>query len=225
MSVRADQASSRFEPSDQANAADRTGQVPPAKSGEAGAAASATVAGARRRGRNRRRRYVALTAVILVIFSAATARLFIWPTRGMPARVDAIVVLAGPGKIQPLARDLAREHRARYLVVSLGTPPSRNHCPRPISGVQLICFNPVPATTQGEAEFAGRLAQRYHWRSISVVTITSQATRARLRVQRCFAGHVYVVTVPPDPARTNWPYQIAYQWAALFKAELLQRSC
>jgi hypothetical protein len=58
-----------------------------------------------------------------------------------------------------------------------------------------------------------------------VVTITSQDTRARLRVQRCFDGHVYVVTVPPDLARTNWPYQIAYQWAALIKAEILQRSC
>jgi uncharacterized SAM-binding protein YcdF (DUF218 family) len=162
--------------------------------------------------------------VILALFGA-TARLFVWPARGMPARVDAIVVLAGPGKIQPLARELAREQRARYLVISLGTPPSRNHCPRPISGVKIICFNPVPATTQGEAEFAGRLARRYHWQSISVVTITSQDTRARLRVQRCFDGHVYVVTVPPDLARTNWPYQIAYQWAALIKAEILQRSC
>jgi hypothetical protein len=163
--------------------------------------------------------------VVLVLFTAATARLFVWPARGMPAKVNAIVVLAGPGKVQPAALDLARQHRAPYLVVSLGTPPSGNHCPRPISGVKTICFNPVPASTQGEAEFVGRLAKRYHWRSVTVVTITSQDTRARLRVQRCFAGQVYVQTVPPNPAFTNWPYQIAYQWGALIKALVFQRGC
>jgi uncharacterized SAM-binding protein YcdF (DUF218 family) len=163
--------------------------------------------------------------LVLVLFTAATARLFVWPARGMPARVDAIVVLAGPGKLQPTALDLARQHRARYLVVSLGTPPSGYHCPAPVSGVKTICFNPVPASTEGEAEYVGRLAHRYRWRSVAVVTITSQDTRARLRVQRCFPGHVYVITVPPDPAFTNWPYQIAYQWAALVKAMVVQRSC
>jgi len=166
-----------------------------------------------------------LAVVVLVLLTAATARLFVWPARGVPAKVDAIVMLAGPGKLQPAALHLARQHRAPYLVISLGTPPSGYHCPAPISGVKTICFNPVPATTQGEAEYFGRLAKRYHWRSVLVVTITSQDTRARLRVERCFAGHVYVATVPPDPSYTNWPYQIAYQWAALFKALVLQRSC
>lgn len=163
--------------------------------------------------------------MVLVLFTAATARLFVWPARGIPAKVNAIVVLAGPGKVQPAALDLARQHRAPYLVVSLGTPPSGNHCPWPISGVKTICFNPVPATTQGEAEFVGRLAKRYHWRSVAVVTITSQDTRARWRVQRCFGGQVYVDTVRPDPAFTNWPYQIAYQWGALIKALVFQRGC
>ena len=89
----------------------------------------------------------------------------------------------------------------------------------------LICFHPSPGTTQGEAEFAGRLARKYHWRSIAVVTITPQDSRARLRLERCFAGPVYVVTVPIDLHQTTWPYQIAYEWGALAKALILQRSC
>ena len=82
---------------------------------------------------------------------------------------------------------------------------------------------PDPATTQGEAEFIGRLARNYHWQSIAVVAITPQDSRARLRVERCFAGRVYMVGAPIRMA--TWPYQIAYEWGALFKALVLYRSC
>ena len=42
--------------------------------------------------------------------------------------------------------------------------------------------------------------------------------RARPRVGRCFAGPVYVLTTPI--ALASWPYQIAYEWAALAEALL-----
>ena len=87
----------------------------------------------------------------------------------------------------------------------------------------LICFNPVPPTTQGEAEFVGQLAKKYHWHSIAIVAITPQDSRARLRVARCFPGQVYVVTAPIR--LSTWPYQIAYEWAALLKALVIQRGC
>jgi len=84
----------------------------------------------------------------------------------------------------------------------------------------VICFNPSPATTQGEAEFVGRLARKHHWHSVAVVAITPQDSRTRLRVGRCFPGQVYVVTAPIRPS--TWPYQIAYEWAALIKALVIQ---
>ncbi len=87
----------------------------------------------------------------------------------------------------------------------------------------MICFDPSPATTRGEAEFAGRLARKYHWRSIALVTTTAQDTRARLRMERCFSGPVYVMTAPMTLA--SWPYQIAYEWGALGKALVIQRGC
>lgn len=161
--------------------------------------------------------------MLLVAFLGATARLFVWPDRGMPARVDAIVSLDVPyGGVDAAVR-LAEQHRAPYLVASLGVPQSSYGCPPPVAGVKLICFNPDPATTQGEAEVVGRLARRYHWRSIVVVTITPQDTRARLRMERCFSGPVYVrTTAVPFGA---WPHQLAYEWGALVKALVLQRSC
>ena len=161
--------------------------------------------------------------MVLVAACAATARLFVWPTHGMPARVSAIVMLDSPGDALQVAVRLAALHRAPFLVVSQGTPAAHDPCPRAVPGVRLICFNPAPATTQGEAEFVGRLARTYHWQSVAVVAITPQDSRARLRVERCFAGHVYVVTAPI--ALRSWPYQIAYEWGALFKALALQRSC
>jgi hypothetical protein len=175
-----------------------------------------------RRGTRWRKVLVALAAVFIAV-SATTARLFIWPDQGMPSRVNAIVMLDGPGDALNVALRLAAQHRASFLVVSQGTPASRDPCPRPIPRVALICFNPKPATTQGEAEFVGQLARKYHWQSIAVVAITPQDSRARLRVERCFPGHVYVVTAPIG--LSSWPYQIAYEWGALIKALVIQRGC
>ena len=172
----------------------------------------------------RRGRKVAATLAVLVIaVLAATARLFVWPDRGMPATASAIVMLDTPGGTPDTAVRLARKYRTPFLVISLGTPQSSYGCPRPIAGVRLICFNPSPGTTQGEAESVGRLARKYHWRSVAVVTITPQDTRARLRIARCFAGPVYVV--PTAIAVVSWPYQIVYEWGALAKALVLQRGC
>jgi len=175
-----------------------------------------------RRAKRWRKALLAL-ALIIAAFCAATARLFIWPAQGMPPRVSAIVMLDGPGNVLDVAVGLAAQHRAPFLVVSQGTVASHDPCPGQIRGVTLICFNAVPANTQGEAEFVGHLATKYHWHSIAVVAITPQATRARLRVERCFAGQVYLVTAPLT--RSSWPYQIAYQWGALVKALVIQRSC
>jgi hypothetical protein len=169
-----------------------------------------------------RRVVIAIVAVVLAV-GGATARLFIWPAQGMPARVSAIVMLDGPGDVLSVAERLAAEHRAPFLVVSTGSRVSGDPCPRPVPGVKLICFTPRPATTRGEAEFVGELARKYRWRSVAVVSITPQDSRARLRVERCFTGHVYVITAPI--LLTSWPYQIAYEWGALLKALVTEPGC
>jgi uncharacterized SAM-binding protein YcdF (DUF218 family) len=164
-------------------------------------------------------------AVVLAGLLALTARLFVWPEQGMPAHVDAIVMMNGSGSRLDTTLQLGWEHRASVLVISRGSPywGHGSICAPKIPRVTVICFDPDPATTQGEAEFAGQLARRYHWHSIALVTTTPQDTRARLRLERCFSGDVYVVTAPL-PAR-DWPYALAYEWGATLKALLLQRAC
>jgi hypothetical protein len=169
------------------------------------------------------RRVCGVVVVLAVLFSVVTARLFVWPAQGMPARVSAIVMLAGPGNRLPVALRLAREHRAPVLVVSTGQHGYGGPCPPPTPGVKLICFQPVPGNTRGEAEFTARLARQYHWSSVVLVTGPQQDTRARIRMERCFSGSVYVVT--GSLPLSAWPFQLAYEWGALFKALVIQRGC
>ena len=173
----------------------RVPDVSPSASDTPGLADSIAASSLKRRGK--RWRSVAVALVVLVIaVSAATARLFIWPDRGMPARVSAIVMLNGTGDRLDTALDLAWQHRAPFVVIARGSAyfGHGSVCAPRIPHVQVICFDPSPATTRGEAEFAGRLARRYHWQSVVLVTTTPQDSRARLRVERCFTGPVYVMT-------------------------------
>jgi uncharacterized SAM-binding protein YcdF (DUF218 family) len=176
--------------------------------------------------RRRQRRVAVGVAIVASLFVAATVRLFVFPAQGMPAHADAVVMLDGPGNSGRLtaALRLAKEHRAPILVISRGTKLSEvGSCPPPMRGVKVICFNPSPATTQGEAEFVGRLARHDRWTSVALVTVAPQDTRARLRLSRCFPGKIYVVT-SPLPAQ-HWPYELAYEWGATLKALFLQRGC
>lgn len=161
--------------------------------------------------------------ILIAAFALVTARLLVWPAQGMPVRADAIVMLAGPGDRLPAAVQLAREHRAPVLVVSRGWEGYGGPCPPAIPGVKVICFDPNPGDTRGEAESAGKLAKQYGWHSVVLVTTPTQDTRARILMRRCFGGSVYVVTasLPWD----DWPYQIAYGWGALVKALVLNRAC
>lgn len=170
------------------------------------------------------RRVLISLIVVVVLFAGVTARLFVWPAQGMPASVSAIVMLAGPGDRLPVALQLAQEHRAPVLVVSQGHEGWGGPCPsEKVAGVTIICFEPNPGNTRGEAEFAGRLAKQYHWRSIVLVTTLAQDTRARIILRRCFGGSIYVAGAPLP--LHQWPGQLIYNWGALAKALILQRSC
>lgn len=141
----------------------------------------------------------------------------------MPAQVGAIVVPGGPGNRIAAGLDLARQDRARYLILSQGEPVPPQLCGSRVGTATVLCFQPDPATTQGEAEGTTRLARKYGLRSIVLLTTPDQTWRAELRYRRCYSGAVYAVTTPL-PLHL-WPFQIAYQWVATVKAELVNRGC
>src|ERR1700678_3100441 len=114
----------------------------------------------RPRSRRGRRLLIALAA-LFALFCGATARLFIWPTTGMPARVDAIVVPGGSGSRIAAAIALAEQGRARYLIFSEGEYVPPQLCGAHVGTATALCFKPTPDTTQGEAEGTARLARKY----------------------------------------------------------------
>jgi uncharacterized SAM-binding protein YcdF (DUF218 family) len=176
----------------------------------------------RRRFRRVRRLAYALLAA-LAAFSVATALLFVWPPQGAPRQASAIVMLQGNGDRLQAAVQLARERRVPVLVISQGRDGYGGPCVPAMPGVRVICFDPEPANTRGEAEFVGRLAKEYHWNSVILVTIRAQDRRARLLTARCFSGSIYVSTAALPLG--EWPYEIAYEWGSLVKALVTNQSC
>jgi uncharacterized SAM-binding protein YcdF (DUF218 family) len=172
-----------------------------------------------------RRRVVLVSLGLLIVFAATTARLFIWPSLPpLPDHADAIIELAGPGDRDATTIALAKEHRAPLVIQStLPGDATSDSCLAPIPETTIECFTPVPPTTRGEARYIGERGAAEHWKSVILVTTPDHAWRARLRVERCFPGHVYVETSPLPKA--DWLRQIAYQWAATVKAELFQTDC
>jgi uncharacterized SAM-binding protein YcdF (DUF218 family) len=165
-----------------------------------------------------------VAVVVIVLFLAATARLFVWPPTDAPTRVDAVVALGGdPGQRRAHeAIALVTAGFAPVAVISLGGRPAAP-CPHHGPRVQVICFRANPLDTRGEAEYVARLARRKHWNQLIVVSERSQATRARLVFERCTTAHLHMVPVS-DPW-SHLPYDVAYEWGALTKALLLERSC
>jgi hypothetical protein len=159
----------------------------------------------------------------LAVFVGATLGVLVFPPTDKPGRADAIFMLWGAGDRFDEALALARAGYAPVLVVSQPSP--RLPCPYPgeVPGVRVVCFRPNPSTTQGEAREVAHLARRYGWTKVIFVVDRPQDVRARLRISRCYHGQAIVVAV--DVRLRAWPYLIAYQWAAMAKALVLQRTC
>jgi len=161
--------------------------------------------------------------VLVIAFLVLTILLFVSPSTDTPRRVNAIVVLGGTPWAARWQRavSLARDGYAPFLVRSDSQWTS---CPKGPDRVTVICFKPEPATTQGEALDVARLAARHHWGRLLVVTSVPQVTRARIRFDRCYHGTVLFNAVS-EGGLEQWMYNLAYEWAALGKALVLQRGC
>jgi uncharacterized SAM-binding protein YcdF (DUF218 family) len=168
--------------------------------------------------------FLVVLVLVVVVFPIATARLFIWPPTDSPTKVGAVVALGGDtGQLrEKKAIELAQAGYAPVAVISLGGQKPVP-CPKPVPKVSIVCFRADPLDTRGEAEFVSRLAAERHWSRIIVVSERSQATRARMLFKRCTTIPLDMVPVQ-DPS-SNLPYDVLYEWGALTKALVVNRSC
>ncbi len=173
----------------------------------------------------KRRRLLIRLALVLgliaVIVAAITARYFVWPSVGTPTTADAVVVLGGPGDRYNTGARLVREGLAPVMVAS--SDRDSGDCPGTMTDVPIICFTPDPYSTRGEARYVADLARERGWHHLIVVTSVGQASRAQLRLERCFDGDIDVVAVRPVGLRVV--RDAIYEWGATFKALVLEPDC
>ncbi len=183
--------------------------------------------------------------VVLVVFVAAYAgvgyQLFYRDHSDALRKVDVIVVLGGEhdGR-EDYGLQLAREGYAKTVLVSDpyetnnflknhgGDEPRsqaimRRVCSSSTASIEVICFDPEPSTTRGEAMFTQRMAKQRNWHSAIVISWRFHLVRARYIFGQCFDGDVVMRSVPraypTSPA--FWAGQFAYQYGGLAKAAVL----
>lgn len=170
----------------------------------------------------RRRVLLGVVSAIVVVFVAATLVVLVWPPLGPVRKADAILSLNGPNENlrEAEALSLVKRGYGRVLLFSQGR--SEYRCPVQ-KGLKVVCFEPNPGRTIGEAEWAGRYARQHHLHSLLVVAAQTQAVRALLLVGRCFGGTIDVVAV--DTPKWSLPYDVLYGWGSLGRAVFVDRHC
>jgi hypothetical protein len=176
----------------------------------------------------KRSRIIALVLAVLVIaFVVLTVVLFVKPDLNPPERADAVVVLGGSNIEAPHEGvRLVQQGYAPTVVFSLppGVPCVGAAVQQVDPSAKTLCFYAEPQTTQGEARSIAQLASVHHWNRIIVVMPIPQASRARLRIGRCYSGQVLEVAVEPQ-GFWDWVRGFIYEWGAMVKALVWQPTC
>jgi uncharacterized SAM-binding protein YcdF (DUF218 family) len=168
-------------------------------------------------------RRLVLLLLLLAALTAASVWLFAFPRTDSPGRADAVVVLSG-SNYDRLSKGLAlmRARVAPVLVVSDGVRTVPHLCKRR-RPYRVICVEPHPFSTKGEAEELARLAAAHGWRRVDVVTSRYHVYRARLIIERCYHGSLRLVASEPR----LWDYLAggASEWPKLALALVVRRRC
>ncbi|MCC9145750.1 MULTISPECIES: YdcF family protein [unclassified Arthrobacter] len=156
------------------------------------------------------RRCTTAALCLLAVWILVASNLFVYPSAsaGVPARADAVVVLAGASSERlPVGLDLLEQGYAPVLVLSATyTPGNRDTdaiCARNLNP-RVVCFSPAPMTTRGEARAVARLAKDRGWTDILVVTSRYHVTRAELNLDQCSSANITMVESAPQLGPGQW---------------------
>jgi uncharacterized SAM-binding protein YcdF (DUF218 family) len=176
------------------------------------------------------RRWILLAlAALAIAWLAATAVLFVWPSSDAPGKADAVVVLSGgrDTRLDP-ALKLMQRGVAPVLVISgagydAKWKKARALCRNGARGFRVLCFNPKPYSTRGEARSIARLAQQHGWQRVDVVTSRYHIFRAGMIIGRCYHRQLRMIgaSYPWQTAAIAW----LSEWAKLAVQLTVVRSC
>lgn len=175
-------------------------------------------------------RSFAVIAALGIFWAVAGIFLYVAPPADQPKHADVLFVLGPPDSRIGYAEKLMQRGYAPTLAVS--SPIGKDG--RFEAGIcgdhrayRIICFNPDPFTTQGEARALRDLSAQYGWKSANVLTAQFHVTRARVIVSRCYTGNLRMVADRMDlplisltKPTYSWAYQYLYQTAAFVKVAI-----
>jgi uncharacterized SAM-binding protein YcdF (DUF218 family) len=176
-------------------------------------------------------RTMAFCAAVVALWVTAGFFLYVAPHTDVPEHADVLFVLAPQGDRMEFAEQLMDQGVAGTLAVSApqGTDDSAALC-KQNRAYRVVCFDPDPVTTQGEARALKRLSEEYGWKGAVVLTAQFHVSRARVLMQRCYHGDLGMIAfgreMPlvgfPHEGRSSWAYHFVYESAAFIKVAINQ---
>jgi uncharacterized SAM-binding protein YcdF (DUF218 family) len=171
-----------------------------------------------------RRRALAAIAAAVMVGIALTLRWFVWPPSADPERADAVVALGGEGGRYERAVELMEQGVAPTLLLSSRRAEDTGEWMSDVcdadAAYEVVCFEPQPSRTSGEARVATRIAHERGYDRIVVVTARYHVTRAKVLFERCFDGDVQMVRAGGHIRLDSW----MHEWGGLVHA-WVHRDC
>lgn len=178
---------------------------------------------------SRLRHILVLVAIVVAAWVGASLYLFVFQPSDTAVRADAVVVLSGGGNLRlDPALALMRRHVAPLLVISgADLDPrwrkARRLCAHGARGFRILCFDPKPYSTRGEAREIARLAKARGWSQVDVVTSRYHVFRARMLFRRCY--HRGLAVIGTRYRLKDIVPEIFSEWGKLLYQLTFQRSC
>lgn len=166
-----------------------------------------------------RPRGLVLVLVAAGVAAALTLRWFVFPPTvdvDEVGEADAVVMfVGGRGERLDTAHALMDRGVAPVLVIPNGRAPEwpeANVLCRGDAPFQVLCPDPQPDTTRGEARAIADLAASHGWSKLVAVTSTYHVHRASLLLDRCHDGTITMVAAPTGLDPIAWVTRLAHEW-------------
>jgi uncharacterized SAM-binding protein YcdF (DUF218 family) len=156
-----------------------------------------------RRRRSTVRRGVTIGAivvlVVVLVVGAAALWPFVFPSSDEPFTDGPVVALGGnEARVERAAGIVEASASERPLVLSAGSIEAGAELGIGCDPPAVLCVEPRPSNTFGEARMVAAMAADHGWREVTVVTDPFHLTRSRLLFRRCLDVPVRVVASDTD---------------------------
>jgi uncharacterized SAM-binding protein YcdF (DUF218 family) len=167
---------------------------------------------------------------LFVVLSAGAALLLVLavrigvnPSSDRPFDDGPVVVLGGGGGERLETGLRLRGDTVRPLVLSADAVDRYTAQGGTCELTDVVCLDPDPESTFGEAQAVAMLSERHGWTQVTVVTSDFHTYRTRLLFDRCLSVPVAVLGAPTDPSVGERLYRVVREVTATVVA--ITRRC